>query len=103
LKQRCQRELLRRGWVEAPIKFGGGKCTVEIEVTAQPVDSDLGEGSFYSANDDLPDGVFKSDRFNGVFFSQYSVFLREVESPKGREAALLEESIQLVKLGEDGG
>ena len=92
---------LINGRIEPSVRTGRGKHTLKLEVTAQSLHSDPGECSLYSANDDLPDRIFKRDRLDGVFLSQNPVILGKVLDPKCREAALLQESVQLLKLWED--
>ena len=77
------------------------KHTLDVEVTAQPLHTDPCESSFYSTNDNLSNRIFKRDRLDGVLLSQHPILLGEVQDPKRREAALLQESVQLLELWED--
>jgi len=79
--------------IEFSFGVGGERRTLEVEVTAQPLHADPGEHCFYGANDDLSDRIFERYRLNRVFLSQHPVILGEVQGPKRREAALLEESV----------
>jgi hypothetical protein len=88
-------------WTELLVRVGREKHTLKVEVTAQPLYTDPGERSFYSTNDNLPNRILKRNRLDGVFLSQHSVLFGKVLDPKRREATLLQESVQLLKLWED--
>lgn len=75
--------------IELPIIVSGGKHTLKVEVTAQPLHTDPSERGLYSTNDNLSDRIFKRDGLDGVFLSQNPVVLGKVLNPKRREAALL--------------
>lgn len=92
---------LQNYWIGRSFGLGGEKHTLEVEVTAQPLHTDPSERSLYRTNDNLSDRIFERDRFNRVFLSQDPVLFGEVQDPKRRKAALLEESVQLLKLRED--
>ena len=98
-----QMQPLRMVYTELSIRTDRGKRTLKVEVTAQSLHTDPGECSRYGTHDDLSDRIFKRDRLDCVFLSQNPVLLGEILNPECREAALLQECVQLLKLWEDRG
>lgn len=70
------------------------KHTAQVEIRAQSLHTYPSKSSFYSADSNLPDGIFKPYTLDGVVITKSLEILRPIDFPEGRESTSVQQCVQ---------